>query len=115
MSCSTMTIVSVRSRLAISAVMRERDRELELPALAVRESVRRHPLPAREADALEHRVGGSRLGRRWRPERTVRTRPRRKREGDVLAGGEHGEELVALVHPGEPAPRPLPRSKPRDV
>ena len=68
--------------------LRERDGELELPALAVRERANDDVFAAAKADAPEHRVG-VRLLRTWRrTKHAVRSTARGDRERDVVSRGE---------------------------
>src|SRR5439155_7509288 len=93
---------------------RERDGQLELAPLPVRQRARGRPRCAVEADARQDLVGSA-VFARGAPAEAVRTRLRGERDGHVVARGQWIEELVPLVHAREAAPGELERRATRDV
>src|SRR2546423_1917154 len=95
--------------------LRERDRELQLAALAVRERARGDALTAGKTDALEHRCGLGVLGARNGAKKAVWSPARGDGQGDVVASGERCEQLRPLKDVGKSEPGALPGAKARDV
>jgi len=88
--------------------LRQRDRELELAALAMRKGAGEHDFAAGEADALEHRIGLRVFRTRRTAKHAVGPATRGHRERDVLARREWGEQLGPLIDVCQAEPRTLP-------